>query len=81
MDDQTKAEIRAMLDEVVEDLSKQLATMHAAMMNLITALRATQLSNAQRLAVDAGLAQLQDSQKHFFATYGDQIGGANPQNN
>jgi hypothetical protein len=69
------------LEGAVSELVTELAVMHGILMNIIAALRATNLANDQRLIVDGALAQLRESQKDFFAKYADQLGGAKPENN
>jgi hypothetical protein len=70
-----------LLEGAVSDLVTELAVMHGTLLNAIAALRATQLSNDQRLIVDGALATLKESQRDFFAKYADQLGGAKPGNN
>jgi hypothetical protein len=68
-------------EEAAGDLANELAEMHAAMFNLILRLYKTQLSPTQAALVATADAELAASQKRFFATYGDSIGGAAPEKN
>ena len=70
-----------LLERVAGDLASELAEMHAAMFNLILRLYKTQLSPTQAALVSAADVELAVSQKRFFATYGDSIGGAAPEKN
>ena len=70
-----------LLEVAVRDLADELGRSHGILMNLIVALRATELDNVQRLIVDSALHELQKNQKVFFAKYADEVGGAKPENN
>jgi hypothetical protein len=69
------------LKEAAGDLTVELAQMHATLFNLIIGLHHSKLSSEQAAMVDAAWAELEQSQKRFFAKYVDMIGGANPENN
>lgn len=76
-----KNELVDKLRAAVRDLASELATMHGTLLNLITSLRTMQITEAERVMLDAAMAELKKSQAHFFATYMDDMGGANTENN
>jgi hypothetical protein len=76
-----KNEIIDKLRGATKDLAEELAKTHGTLMNVIMSLRATELSEGQRELLAAAMAELKASQKHFFATYMDDMGGAKPENN
>ena len=63
------------LKHATGELATQLAMAHGTVMSLITGLRMTELSDAQRAIVDSALAELKKEQKEFFGKYADQMGG------
>jgi predicted negative regulator of RcsB-dependent stress response len=81
MTTEEKTEIIDKLRAATSDLAQELAMMHGTLLNLITNLRTMDVTEAQRVLLDAAMAELKKSQKHFFATYMDDIGGAKPENN
>jgi hypothetical protein len=68
-------------EKAAGDLAGELATMHAMLFNLIAKLRETELTRGQPTAINAAEFELMKSQKKFFATYADMVGGAAPENN
>ena len=72
---------KELLIEMLGDQTQELAVMHATLQNLITELRMLGLSGAQAKAVNEAWRALQQSQQRFFARYGDEIGGPNPERN
>jgi hypothetical protein len=70
-----------LFEKAAGDLSAELAVMHGTLCNLILGLRNTELSPPQRVLLEAAHSELRQSQERFFAIYGDEIGGAAPQNN
>jgi hypothetical protein len=63
------------------ELAGELATMHGTLFVLITALSQTELSPVQRALVEEAYVELRRSQQKFLSEYGDQVGGAAPENN
>jgi hypothetical protein len=64
-----------------KDLAEELAKMHGTLLNVITSLRVTTLREDQRQILDVAMNELKASQTHFFSTYMDDVGVANPENN
>lgn len=77
-DDEQKLKL---LRKTVGDLTMHLGHAHGTFMKLVTELRATELTEAQRSIIDAAFAEFKKEQAEFFKTYGDEIGGANPERN
>jgi hypothetical protein len=67
--------------QALRDLARELAEIHGAMFSLIKRLYKTQLSPTQAALLASADAELAASQKRFFATYGDELGGAAPEKN
>ena len=70
-----------LFEKAAGDLAGELAEMHGTLLNLITALRKTELTRGQPTAISAAEFELMKSQKKFFATYADMVGGAVPERN
>jgi hypothetical protein len=75
------SELEKRFEKAAGDLAGELATMHATLFNLIATLRQSELTRGQPTAINAAEWELMKSQKKFFATYADMVGGAAPQNN
>ena len=70
-----------LLEKAAGDLAAELAKMHGTLFNLIAALRKTELTRDQPTAISAAEFELMKSQKKFFTTYADTVGGAAPERN
>jgi predicted negative regulator of RcsB-dependent stress response len=81
MTTEEKYELIDKLRGATRDLATELAKMHGTLLNVITSLRTMEVTEAQRVLLDAAMAELKKSQQHFFATYVDDVRGANPENN
>jgi hypothetical protein len=75
------SETEKQFEKAAGDLAAELANMHATLFNLIAALRKTQLTRGQPTAINEAEWELVKSQKRFFATCADQLGGAAPERN
>jgi hypothetical protein len=66
------------------DLATELAVMHAVLQELCAGLRKNPLSSlspSQEVILAVAEEELKKSQAKFFAEFGDEIGGKNPENN
>ena len=70
-----------LFEKAAGDLAGELAIMHGTLFELIAALRKTELTRGQPNAISAAEFELIKSQKKFFATYADMLGGAAPERN